>query len=302
MTRLAYHLLDVFAEKPFAGNPLAVVSDADGLTPAQMQAVAREFNLSETAFVLAPRDPVHTAALRIFTPATELPFAGHPTIGAACLIASLRAPDVIGRQPLQILVEEQAGDVVCEVSRFKNVLRGSFVPPRPPALGGILSDRAAIAAALGMGEIEIGFDAHEPATASAGLPFAFVPVRSLSALDRLAPDFSRFVAAFGRESAGVFVYARETSDPAHHVQARVFVPGLGLREDPATGSAAAAFAAVAVHFEQPEDGEHEIVIEQGFAIRRPSHIGLILRIVDGALVETRVGGACVKLGEGVLNF
>ncbi len=302
MIRLSFHLLDVLAEKPFTGNGLAVVAEADGLDLQQMQAIAREFNLSETAFVLAPRDPVHTARLRIFTPTTELPFAGHPTIGAACLIASLRAPDMIGRQPLQIVLEEQAGAVVCEVSRFKNVLRGSFVPPQPPKLGGVLPDRAEIAAALGLGEYEIGFDAHESAVASAGLPFAFVPVDSLSALNRLTPDFSRFSAAFGREPAGVFVYARETADPAHHVQARVFVPGVGVSEDPATGSAAAAFAAVAVHFEQPENGEHEIVIEQGFAIGRPSHIGLTLRVADGVLVETRVGGACVKLGEGVLNF
>ena len=302
MTRLAYHLLDVFAEKPFAGNPLAVVPDAVGLNREQMQAIAREFNLSETVFVLAPRDPVHTARLRIFAPTTELPFAGHPSIGAACLIALLRAPDVIGRQPLRIVLEEPAGAVVCEVSRFQGVLRGALNPPRPPALGGVLPDRAAIASALGLGEAEIGFDAHQPAIASAGLPFAFVPVDSLSALNRTGPDFSRFSAAFGREPAGVFVYARETADPAHHVQARVFVPGLGIGEDPATGSAAAAFAAVAVHFEQPENGEHEIVIEQGFSIGRPSHIGLTLRIADGALVETRVGGACVKIGEGALTI
>ncbi len=314
MTRRAYHLLDVFAQRPFAGNPLAVIPDAEGLRPEQMQAIAREFNLSETVFVVAPRDPVHTAALRIFTPAMELPFAGHPTIGAACLIASLRAADMIGRQPLQIVLEEQAGAVVCEVSRFNGVLRGSLNPPRPPKLGGVLSDRAEIAVALGLGEGEIGFDNHEPVIASAGLPFAFVPVHGLAALNRAAPDFSRFSAAFGLEPAGVFVYARETSDPAHHVQARVFIHspsrdgrlttpyGSGVSEDPATGSAAAAFAAVAVHFEQPENGEHEIVIEQGFAIGRPSHISLTLRIADGALVETRVGGACVKIGEGVLSF
>jgi trans-2,3-dihydro-3-hydroxyanthranilate isomerase len=302
VTRLAYHLLDVFAQRPFAGNGLAVVVDADGLDRQQMQAIAREFNLSETAFVLAPRDPIHTARLRIFTPTTELPFAGHPTIGAACLIASLRAPDMIGRQPLQIVLEEQAGAVVCEVSRFRNLLRGSFVPPQPPAISGVLPDRAEIAAALGLGEAVIGFDAHEPAVASAGLPFAFVPVNSLSALNEIKPDFSRFPTAFRLERPGVFVYARETSDPAHHVQARVFAPGLGVSEDPATGSAAAAFAAVAVHFERPENGEHEIVIEQGFSIGRPSHIGLTLRIADGVLAETRVSGACVKVGDGVLSF
>jgi trans-2,3-dihydro-3-hydroxyanthranilate isomerase len=298
--RLAYHLLDVFTERPLAGNPLAVVPDADGLDAAQMQAIAREFNLSETVFVVAPADPVHTARLRIFTPALELQFAGHPTIGAACLIAQLRAPDMLGRQPLRLVLEEQVGAVVCEVVRWQGSLRASFVAPKQPELCGALADRAGIAAALGLDEAEIGFDGHEPVLASAGLPFAFVPVRSLAALNRIAPDFSRFAAAFQLERPAAFIYTRETADPANHVQARVFVPGLGVHEDPATGSAACAFAAVAVQFERPEDGEHTIVIEQGFAMGRPSQIALTMQVSDGALVETSVGGACVKIGEGFL--
>jgi trans-2,3-dihydro-3-hydroxyanthranilate isomerase len=298
--RLAYHLLDVFTERPLAGNPLAVVPDADGIDAAQMQAIAREFNLSETVFVTAPADPVHTARLRIFTPALELPFAGHPTIGAACLIAQLRAPDMLGRQPLRLVLEEQVGAVVCEVVRWQGSLRASFVAPKQPELCGVLADRAAIAAALGLDDAEIGFDGHEPVLASAGLPFAFVPVRSLAALNRIAPDFSRFAAAFQLERPAAFIYTRETADPANHVQARVLVPGLGVHEDPATGSAACAFAAVAVQFERPEDGEHTIVIEQGFAMGRPSQIALTMQVSDGALVETSVGGACVKIGEGFL--
>jgi trans-2,3-dihydro-3-hydroxyanthranilate isomerase len=319
--RLAYHLLDVFTERPLAGNPLAVVPDADGLDAVQMQAIAREFNLSETAFLVAPRDPVHTARLRIFTPTQELPFAGHPTVGAACLIAQLRAPDMLGRQPLRLVLEEQAGAVVCEVVRLQGaprasfgILRASFVAPKQPELCGALADRAAISAALGLDEAEIGFDGHEPVLASAGLPFAFVPVRSLSALNRIAPDFSRFSSAFQLERPAAFLYTRETADPANHVQARVFVHspskdgrlatpyGLGAHEDPATGSAVCAFAAVAVQFERPEDGEHTIVIEQGFAIGRPSQIALTMQIAGGALVETSVGGACVMVGEGFLSL
>jgi trans-2,3-dihydro-3-hydroxyanthranilate isomerase len=312
--RLAYHLLDVFTERPLAGNPLAVVPDADGLDAAQMQAIAREFNLSETVFVIAPADPVHTARLRIFTPAQELPFAGHPTIGAACLIAQLRAPDMLGRQPLRLVLEEQVGAVVCEVLRWQGSMRASFVAPKQPELTGALADRAAVAVALGLDEAEIGFDRHEPVLASAGLPFAFIPVRSLAALNRIAPDFSRFAAAFQLERPAAFIYTRETADPANHVQARVLVHspskdgrlatpyGLGVHEDPATGSAACAFAAVAVQFERPEDGEHTIVIEQGFAMGRPSQIALTMQVSDGALVETSVGGACVKIGEGFLSL
>jgi trans-2,3-dihydro-3-hydroxyanthranilate isomerase len=118
----------------------------------------------------------------------------------------------------------------------------------------------------------------------------------------VAPKGETFDEAFGLERPAVFIYTRETHDPAHHVQARVFVPGPGLGEDPATGSAACAFAAVARAFERPEDGEHQIVIEQGFAMGRPSLIGLTLQVACGQLTQTNVGGACVKVGEGVLTI
>ncbi len=298
--RLAYHLLDVFTDRPLAGNPLAVVSAADDLGPEQMQAIAREFNLSETVFVLTPRNKLHSARLRIFTPQRELPFAGHPTVGAACLIASLRAPDMLGRQPLHIVLEEEIGLVACDVSRFRGATRASLVAPQTPLLGERLDNRAAIAAALGLDAQEIGFDDHAPVIASAGLPFAFVPVSGLAALHRLAPKFASFADAFPLERPAVCVYANETADPAHHVQARVFVPGLGVAEDPATGSAACAFSAVACAFEKPEDGEHTIVIEQGFVIGRPSLIALTLQVADGQLTQASVGGACVIVGEGFL--
>jgi trans-2,3-dihydro-3-hydroxyanthranilate isomerase len=300
--RLAYHLLDVFADRPLAGNPLAVLPDADGLSPAQMHAIAREFNLSETAFVQTPRDPFHAARLRIFTPARELPFAGHPTIGAAGLIALLRAPDMIARQPLGLVLEEEIGPVACEVWRHGGAIRARFTAPRQPEILEVLQDREKIAVALGLAPPDLGFDSHVPSLASAGLAFAFVPVASLAVLNRLAPKFEAFGGAFGLERPAVFIYTRETDEPAHHVQARVLVPGLGVSEDPATGSAACAFGAVACAFERPEDGEHEIVIEQGFAMGRPSLIALTLQVTCGQLTRTNVGGACVKVGEGVLTI
>ena len=300
--RLAYHRLDVFADRPLAGHPLAVLADADGLSVAQMHAIACEFNLSETAFVQMPRDPLHAARLRIFTPAGERPFAGHPTIGAACLIALLRAPDMIARQPLGLVLEQEIGPVACEVWRHGGAVRARFTAPRQPEILEILRDREKIAAALGLATPDLGFDAHAPSIASAGLAVAFVPVAGLPELNRAAPKGETFDEAFGLERPAVFVYTRETDDPAHHVQARVFVPGLGLSEDPATGSAACAFAAVACAFERPDDGEHEIVIEQGFAMGRPSLIGLTLQVACGQLTQTRVGGACVKVGEGALTI
>jgi trans-2,3-dihydro-3-hydroxyanthranilate isomerase len=300
--RLAYHLLDVFTDQPLAGNPLAVVPEADGLDVKQMQAIAREFNLSETVFVQAPRDSFNAARLRIFTPARELPFAGHPTVGAACLIALLRAPDMIARQPLGLVLEEEIGAVACEVSRRHGAIRARFTAPQQPKMLRFLANREKIAGALGLAAEDLGFDAHAPSIASAGLAFAFIPVAGLAALNRLAPKFEAFREAFGLERPAVFIYTRETSDPAHHVQARVFVPGLGASEDPATGSAACAFAAVACAFERPEDGEHALVIEQGFFMGRPSLIALTVQVLGGELTQTSVGGACVKVGEGFLTI
>ncbi len=300
--RLPYHLLDVFTETPLTGNPLAVVPEADGLDFSQMQAIAREFNLSETVFVLAPRDPIHTARLRIFTPAQELPFAGHPTIGAACVIALLRAPDMIGGQPLGLALEEEIGPVACEVSFYQGAIRARFIAPQKPRILRPLADKRKIAAALGLSVGDLGFDAHEPVVASAGLAFAFIPVAGGDELNRLTPEFAAFGEAFGLERPACCVYSRETADPAHHVQSRVFVPGFGANEDPATGSAACAFAAVACAYERPEDGEHTIVIEQGFAIGRPSLIALTMQVSGGQLSQASVGGACVRIGEGFLTI
>ena len=177
--RRAYCLLDVFTETPLAGNPLAVVLDADGLDDARMQAIAREFNLPETVFVFAPRDPVNTAALRIFTPGRELPFAGHPTVGAAALVAHLRAPQMLAAQDLRLVLEEQVGDVVC-VARHRRgqALAASFTLPRLPQEGGPAPSAEEIAARLGLAPADIGFGAHRPVVYGAGVDFVFAPLAS----------------------------------------------------------------------------------------------------------------------------
>ncbi len=223
-------------------------------------------------------------------------------MGAACLIAQLRAPDMIGRQPLRVVLEEEIGPVCCEVSHYQGALRAHFIAPNLPELGAAPQAPEKIAAALGLAPGDIGFGAHRPVVAQAGLPFGFVPVANLAALHRLAPDLQALGAIFRLERAAVCVYTRETADPAHHVSARVFVPGLGAGEDPATGSAACAFAAVACAYERPDDGEHTIVIEQGFAMGRPSLIALTLHVAGGELTQAGVGGACVRVGEGFLTI
>ena len=301
MTR-RYFVLDVFTETPFAGNPLAVVLDGDGLDDARMQAIAREFNLSETVFVREPRDPVHTAALRIFTPVSELPFAGHPTVGAAVLIAQMRAPDVLAARDVVVVLEEGVGPISCTVrARKGRALRATFDLPRMPEEAGAPPADGAIAAALGLAEADIGFDAHRPSVYSAGNPFTFVPLAGLDAIRRARPQPGLFETAFaGLGRGAVWLYTRETEIEGSHVHARMFAPRLGVSEDPATGSALAAFAGAALRFERPEDGDHLLIVEQGFEMGRPSLMMLEVIVREGKLVGASIGGSVVTVMQGTL--
>src|SRR6202789_424794 len=184
-----FQTLDVFTESALAGNPLAVVLDAEGLNAARMQAIAAEFNLSETVFVFEPRDAVNSARVRIFTPKRELPFAGHPTVGAAALLAHRRASDLLAAQDLRIVLEEPIGDVVCVASRRKGQALAAYfeLPKLPERLKDKPPSTAKIPAGLGLELGDIGFGGHEPSLYSAGAPFLFVPVRSLGAIGCAAP-------------------------------------------------------------------------------------------------------------------
>ena len=294
-----FFTLDVFADRALAGNPLAVVIDAGGLDDARMQAIAREFSLSETVFVFSPRNPAHAASVRIFAPARELPFAGHPTIGTAALIAHLRAPDLLKTQDVPVTLEEKVGDVACRARRDqKGALAAEFDLPRPPERSQDEPPPAAeIAAALGLQPEDIGFDRHEPSLFSAGAPYLFAPLRSLAAVRRASPTAW---SAAGREP--VFVYSREVEARGSAFHARMFAGAWGVLEDPATGSAAAAFAGVFMAFERPSDGRHRLVIEQGFEIGRPSLIALSLDVEGGALRTATIGGAAVIVSSGALEL
>jgi trans-2,3-dihydro-3-hydroxyanthranilate isomerase len=295
--------LDVFTEEPLTGNPLAVVRDCAGLDGARMQAIAREFNLSETVFLLPPVDPINTARLRIFTPTRELPFAGHPTIGAAILIGLTDAPGMIAAQDILIVLEEEVGVISCTVGRSRGrAPRARFTLPRLPKPAGIAGTALAIAEALGLAEDDIGFDKHAPCVFSAGNPFCFVPIASQAAIARAAPDLAAWPAAFGHmERGAAYLYTRGGERPGSHFHARMFAPGLGISEDPATGSAVAAFAGVLMDAEKPADGAPVFVIEQGFEMGRPSIITLALDIVQGRLMEATIGGQAVLLQEGTID-
>ena len=299
-----YYILDVFTETALAGNPLAVVLDADDLDAARMQAVAREFNLPETVFVREPRDPVNTAAIRIFTPSSELPFAGHPTVGAAALLAQLRAGDMLRARDVVVVLEEGVGPVHCTVrARQGRAVRASFDLPRLPEDAGAAPPREAIAAALGLAASDIGFDAHGPGVWSAGHPFTFVPLSGLDAIRRAKPQPYLFESTFGGVGrAAVWLYTRETELDGSHVHARMFAATPDVREDPATGSALAAFAGAAMRFEQPEDGDHLLIVEQGFEMGRPSLMMLEAQVREGALAAASIGGGVVTVMQGTLHL
>jgi trans-2,3-dihydro-3-hydroxyanthranilate isomerase len=290
--RRRFATLDVFTDRRFAGNPLAVVLDADELEAVAMQAIAREFNHPETVFVFAPADSGHRARLRIFTPARELPFAGHPTVGTAVLLG-LRDGGGEGRD---IVLEEGIGAVRCTLESGEGG-RGSarFTIPQLPAEVGPAAEDAAIAAALAL---EPGDIAARPARWSAGIPFTFVPVAGLAAIARCRPDLAKFDAAYGAAGA-VYVFCEETAEPGHHFHARMFAPGMGIAEDPATGSAAAAFAGMLAL--RLSDGTHTMAIEQGYEMGRPSLIRLTAVVAAGKLVSASIGGDAVIVTEGTIE-
>ncbi|MEQ1651160.1 MAG: PhzF family phenazine biosynthesis protein [Hyphomicrobium sp.] len=301
---LTYYILDVFTERPFGGNPLAVVLEADRLSPAEMQAIAREFNLSETVFVLAPTSPGHTARIRIFTPTREIPFAGHPTLGTAILLAELRTQAVNGESDAIIALEEEIGSVRVGVRlRSGAPAFGEFDAPKSTAVPEELAQPEEISAAIGLIPSEIGFENHKPMLLRGSSVFAYVPVANLEAMAKLRVAPNHWARAFtDRGTDGVYVYTRQCVRTQSSFHARMFAPDLGVPEDPATGSAAIGFAYVIQSFDQGPDGAHKRTIEQGMEIGRPSTIQLVSTVVRGKLESVRIGGAAVRVAEGKLNF
>jgi trans-2,3-dihydro-3-hydroxyanthranilate isomerase len=298
--RRSFSTLDVFTDVALAGNPLAVVLDCEGLDAARMQAIAREFSLPETIFVLAPRNPINTARVRIFTPARELPFAGHPTVGAAVLLAHLRAPELLAREDLRIVLEEPIGDVVCVARHRKGqAMAAYFTLPRLPQAGGAAPAAETLAADLGLEVDEIGFGGHRPTLYGAGTSNLFIPIAGLSAIARARPDLKRWGE---NDGPAAYLYTREVGSKRAHWHARMFGAGWGILEDPATGSAAAAFAGVLMQFERPADGDPMFVIEQGVEMGRPSFISLGLEVENGALRSATIGGSAVIVAQGTLDL
>lgn len=298
----AFHTVDVFTQNKLAGNPLGVVLDAEGISDTQMQAIAQEFNLSETTFILPPENPAHSARVRIFTPKAEMPFAGHPIIGTAIVLAHKKAEALGQMQDAMIILEVEAGLVRIGVRMNEgNAPYAEFSIPVLPKDHGTPAPVDRIAAALGLAPNEIGFENHKPTQFSAGFPFCFVPVADLQAIGRAHCNMEHWGDTFSDPHPGsVFIYCRETIGANHAFHGRMFAPAFGIAEDPATGSAAAAFAGVVAKFDDLPDGSHKLIIEQGYEMKRPSHITLEMDLKGAEITDVHIGGHAVKFAEGKL--
>ena len=303
---LKFNTLDVFTNKRFGGNPLAVVHDADALTTEQMQAVTREFNLSETIFVMKPKDPGNTARVRIFFPGGEIPFAGHPTLGCAILLAEMKYKHGCSFET-EIRLEEVAGLVPVKVSRIGDVPHGMFkapVVPRKVADGPATED---IAAALGIAPGDVGFEGHRPVLLQGGPTFFFVPVSSRAIVAKARPcepAWGDLMARLGKYEAYVdaaYVYTRGGDGKDASFRSRMFAPGGGIIEDPATGSATALLARQILNSDKLKDGKHRFILEQGYEMKRPSDLVLEADVAQGDLVEVRVGGQAVRVSAGTIT-
>jgi trans-2,3-dihydro-3-hydroxyanthranilate isomerase len=292
--KLNYLLLDVFTAQPLRGNPLAVVLKADGLLDDQMQAIAGEFNLSETVFITKPASPRHTAAVRIFTPSVELPFAGHPTVGAAVVLG-------LQMRTTAVRIEEQVGLLTCVIERVdKRTGIASFGLPLLPQQVGQAPGTHQIASALGIEPEEIGCGPYRPAVYSAGVPFYLVPVRNASVLKRVRLERRGWPGIFPIGHHSVYVFTETPEEPENDLAARMFSPGMGLSEDPATGGAAAALIGMLAQL-APE-GQTDRILRQGHEMGRPSRISIHLRKDGDTLTHGGIGGHAVIVGEGVLDL
>lgn len=294
---LTFHTLDVFTTRPYAGNPLAVVLDADGLSPAQMQTIAREFNLSQTIFVQRPREPANTARVRIFFPAAEIPFAGHPTVGCAILLATL-ASDA-GDFSTEIRLEGEAGLVPVTVTRTDRVTEAELTAPILPESHPAHVTKELAARALGLGASDIGLPGHSIAVWAGGPRYLYLPIRDRATLARARarePHWSEMMRAVGVDSGYLY-----TEGAGVDFQARMFSPTHGIAEDPATGSATAILSAQLHAAGLVPPGTTEFSLLQGVEMGRPSELTLTIDADDTGPTAIRIRGGAIRISEGKIR-
>lgn len=292
--KLNYLLLDVFTRDRLTGNQLAVVTKGDGLLDGEMQAIAREFNLSETVFILKPQAERNTARVRIFTPYAELPFAGHPTVGAAVVLG-------LQNKVSAVRLEEKVGLITALFEKSdKRSGEARFALPRLPTRLAPLDDKLAMAQALGLEVEDIGCDVYQPGVYSAGVTFHLVPVRDADALRRVKVNAAIWDRVFHHDHNSAYVFTLTPDEPDNDLAARMF--GMDVGEDPGTGSAAAALIGLLAEHAGVENGQADLVLRQGHEMGRPCRISLQWRKDHDVLIHGGIGGHAVIVGEGVLDL
>jgi trans-2,3-dihydro-3-hydroxyanthranilate isomerase len=298
--QLEFVTVDVFTDRRFGGNPLAVVFNGEQLTATQMQSIAGEFNLAETTFVLPRNEASHTAQVRIFTPKAELPFAGHPNVGTAFALA--RRGSVFGR-PIgdRLVFEEAAGLVPLElIKEGASVVGARLTAPQPLSRGPDLSPEL-VAAACGLTADDIETRHHTPCAASCGTTFVFAEVTTRRALEAAQPRSEAFSRNIPAGANGIHLYLRDAGDGVD-IRARMFAPLLGVPEDPATGSANAALAGLLAGLMPEPDLALQLRIAQGIEMGRPSLLEASAEKRGGKVAEIRLGGRCVAVMNGTIEI
>jgi trans-2,3-dihydro-3-hydroxyanthranilate isomerase len=294
--QLEFVTVDVFTDRRFGGNPLAVVLNGERLTTAQMQAIAGEFNLSETTFVLPPKDPAHTAEVRIFTPKAEIRFAGHPNVGTAFALARR------GHAHDPLLFEEKAGLVAVDLMRQQGTVVGArLTAPQPLTVGEEVAVDV-VAAACGLDPGDIVAERHKPCVAGCGTVFVLAAAKDREALERAQPRSDVFARHFPVGGAtGIHLYLADGSNGVD-ISARMFAPLHGVPEDPATGSANLALAALLASLRPEPDLALALRIGQGIEMGRPSLLDASVEKREGRVGRPRIGGRCVAVMHGHIDI
>ncbi|KQN70141.1 PhzF family phenazine biosynthesis protein [Devosia sp. Leaf64] len=292
--KLDYLLLDVFTRDQLQGNALAVVLKADGLSDPEMQAIAREFNLSETVFLTKAKSASNAACVRIFTPYQELPFAGHPTVGAAVVLG-------LQGDRSAVRMEEKIGLVTALVEKAdKRTAEARFTLPKLPVKVADLDNRLGIAQAMGIEPEDIGCDLFTPAVYTAGVTFHLIPVRNAAVLARVRPNQAMFGEVFSHDHNSAYVFTLTPEEPENDIAARMF--GMDIGEDPGTGSAAAALIGLLADKADLGTGQADYILRQGKEMGRLCRITLQLRKEAEVLTHGAIGGYAVIVGEGKLDL
>jgi trans-2,3-dihydro-3-hydroxyanthranilate isomerase len=301
--RYRFYTCDVFTRERFGGNPLAVLPEAEGLSDRRMQQIAREFNFSETSFVFPPQSG-HTRRVRIFTPGREVPFAGHPNVGTAFVLASHGELGDLGstRSVSPVAFEEKAGLVPIAVhSSGGRVTSCELSAPEPLSVGRTV-DVSLVAEALSLAVADVVVSNHAPCLASAGLAFLMVELRDPGALERARANLAGFEAIQRVEvRPSIYLYVSTPDGDGGSLRSRMFAPMSGVPEDPATGSAACAVAGLLAHLRPEPTGSFAFRISQGVEMGRPSSLAARAEKRDGTVTSTGVGGECVLISEGSIE-